>query len=675
MSEIIGCFKLDRRCSFVREEVQCLRANLTYIPEIPGNISGLSFSDNYLPHITSDTFMNISNPRKLTYLRLAYDHIKTIRNDSFESFTALNRLSLTGNHIEAKSIRCLLGVLCHLKLKLTLNSMGSSIRLSVTFSLMNNCAMDLLSIERNDLAIISRTFIRHADSVKVLYLDRNRIKQVHLSYMKRLEVLYLSYNELINIPNFCNENDSSVSMVPNIRFLSLRYNRVTEIRPESFKCLTSLEKLEISGNHLSVFPNDMLTYMPFINWLKISPNDGYSAHCEKYAFRSRSLSYLQFGTRGSVHFIFPSINDTFKYSPNLTYLSLFVFGMNELSASSLNGLFAPLQRLKNLTCFACGITLSPSVFIENMTELIKLDLAKNSIQAITDNSISSKRDLKYLIMNRNKIVQLSPTNLPLELLNQLDRIDFSRNPFLCDCQLKWFIEWLTTTDIDKIKHAKQYICAGPERHFGKSLFNVEFTYFECHPWHTLMWVSIIGSSSLLVILISVIVYHNRWNIKHLIHQHRMRRNYIQIEGNDYSYDAFVSYNHKDSDWVRDKLLPILETEYGYKLCIRDRDYVVGVDINDNIVQINKSKVIVLILSESFTKSGWCHFELNVALTKHIEDDFPVIVILLEEIRNMNTSMKTLIAKTTYLEWKNGAEDEDFFKNKLKRAMLDLCKPS
>ncbi|KAL4234331.1 hypothetical protein ACF0H5_005982 [Mactra antiquata] len=541
-----GCFKLDDRCFYFREDVRCLHANLTYIPEIPNNVSGLIFSDNYLPHVTSDTFTNISDPKKFTYLRLAYDHIKTIKNDSLESFTGLNYLSLTGNHIEATSLMYLLGVLCHVELKaVILNAMGSSIRSLQTFSLMDNCEIKELHMERNAFVYITRGIVQHIYNVKELNLRRNRIELFQLSYMKNLEILKLSYNELTNVPNFCMENKTSASMVPKIRELFINYNSITNINPKSFECLTSLKELRL----------------------------------------------------------------------------------------------------------------------DDKAELLKLALGENSLESINDHSISSKRYLKFLYLNSNKFSHLSQQTLPIEFLNQLDRIDFADNPFLCDCALEWFIEWLKTTDT-KIGQADSYICAGPDRLAGKSLFDVEFTYLECHPW---MWVIIIVLPSLSVILIiSVLVYRNRWNIKHFIYLYRMRRIYIQIKGENYLYDAFVASSKNDSDWVTGKLLPILETEYGYKLCIHERDFGTGAYINDYIVHnINNSKSVLLVLSETFVNSDWCNFVLKVALSKRVEEDFPVIVIILQEVGYKNISLKKLLKMSTNLEWKDGGAEEDLFWDKLK----------
>ena len=74
------------------------------------------------------------------------------------------------------------------------------------------------------------------------------------------------------------------------------------------------------------------------------------------------------------------------------------------------------------------------------------------------------------------------------------------------------------------------------------------------------------------------------------------------------YDAFVSYAHQDSDWVLDSLLKRLEEPSHSracgpcKLCIHQRDFVVGKPIIDNIIDsIAASRHTIIVLSNNFVK--------------------------------------------------------------------------
>ena len=74
------------------------------------------------------------------------------------------------------------------------------------------------------------------------------------------------------------------------------------------------------------------------------------------------------------------------------------------------------------------------------------------------------------------------------------------------------------------------------------------------------------------------------------------------------YDAFVSYAHQDSEWVLDSLLKRLEEPSSSracapcKLCIHQRDFVVGKPIIDNIIDsIAASRHTIIVLSKNFVQ--------------------------------------------------------------------------
>ena len=80
----------------------------------------------------------------------------------------------------------------------------------------------------------------------------------------------------------------------------------------------------------------------------------------------------------------------------------------------------------------------------------------------------------------------------------------------------------------------------------------------------------------------------------------------------------------------------------------------GRDIVDNVVDsIEHSRKTVLIVSNAFAVSQWCHFEMTMAQTKLFEDDRDnLILVLLEEIAdcNMNPRLQLQMQKKTYIEW-------------------------
>ena len=81
----------------------------------------------------------------------------------------------------------------------------------------------------------------------------------------------------------------------------------------------------------------------------------------------------------------------------------------------------------------------------------------------------------------------------------------------------------------------------------------------------------------------------------------------------------MSYHHQDSEWVRQELRPRLEdAEPRFRLCLHERDFVVGATVADNIcTAVDISRRMVLLLSRAFLQSHWCHEEFRQAHYKVI----------------------------------------------------------
>lgn len=81
---------------------------------------------------------------------------------------------------------------------------------------------------------------------------------------------------------------------------------------------------------------------------------------------------------------------------------------------------------------------------------------------------------------------------------------------------------------------------------------------------------------------------------------------------DFKYDVFISYSHKDEDWVVGTLLPTLENA-SLKVCIDFRDFEPGKPSRHNMRDACKQSVYtVLVMTPAWMASEWTSFESLLA---------------------------------------------------------------
>jgi tetratricopeptide (TPR) repeat protein len=82
----------------------------------------------------------------------------------------------------------------------------------------------------------------------------------------------------------------------------------------------------------------------------------------------------------------------------------------------------------------------------------------------------------------------------------------------------------------------------------------------------------------------------------------------------FKYDVFISYSHKDEEWVRNILLPTLEKQ-GLKVCIDYRDFIAGKPAIINMQDASEaSRHTVLVLTPKWVESEWTLYESILSRT-------------------------------------------------------------
>ncbi|KAM6442837.1 interleukin-1 receptor accessory protein isoform 2-T5 [Liasis olivaceus] len=113
----------------------------------------------------------------------------------------------------------------------------------------------------------------------------------------------------------------------------------------------------------------------------------------------------------------------------------------------------------------------------------------------------------------------------------------------------------------------------------------------------------LGATVMLVVILTV-VYHVYWLELVLFYRTHFGTDETILDGKE--YDIYVSYarNTEEEDFVLLTLRGVLENEYGYKLCIFDRDSLPGGIVTDETLSfIQRSRRLLVVLSPNYVLRG------------------------------------------------------------------------
>ena len=298
----------------------------------------------------------------------------------------------------------------------------------------------------------------------------------------------------------------------------------------------------------------------------------------------------------------------------------------------------------------------------NTTQLRNLTLCDNAIQSWDPEVFAPLRRLSKLNLSRNKIVSVNVA-LFSKLLS-LRLLALEGNTFVCNCDMFWFLEYIQNNGIYllRIGRKNKYTCASPKPLRGVPVLRAGLSPAHCISHTDLSATSLSVAVFLLVVIVFALVYRGRWYIRYYIFLIRSRRRrYVERADGSYVYDAFVAYNSHDRSWVTKQLLPRLETEGRYRLCLHQRDWPIGREISENIVEsIEASRKVIVVLSNNFAHSQWCRMELEMANHRRLGNwHNSLVLVLLETIspENQNATLRILLTTHTYLEWNERAQEK------------------
>ena len=311
-----------------------------------------------------------------------------------------------------------------------------------------------------------------------------------------------------------------------------------------------------------------------------------------------------------------------------------------------------------------------SEFIQGLSSLQELNLSNNQLEELPK-SITELMNLTSLDISNNQFEELPKS---ISELKNLTSLHISNNKFQCDCDTLWMTQWIIKQG-SPVKLSNQLVCSSGQ---GKGMLIYDLDLYNVGsnktvvqnrtidpPPSPVLKYSLISVSSVFAFTITVglVTYRYRRHIKILLCMKCGFHPWDKVKENPKlkDYDAFVSFCRKDKDWVFKTIMPKLEGEYGFHLCVHDRDFVPGAAITKNIMHaIDSSQRTILVLTPNFIKSVWCDLEFQAAHKRALKDrsNYLIVVVLREvDIKDLDEMLKLYMETRTYVT----AEDKWFWK--------------
>ncbi|XP_061173699.1 toll-like receptor 4 [Saccostrea echinata] len=351
----------------------------------------------------------------------------------------------------------------------------------------------------------------------------------------------------------------------------------------------------------------------------------------------------------------------------------------ELQRQSAEHVFDHLRGLKVLDLSYNWITLIHKDMFVFTSNIEQLYLSNNELESVTFD-LSAALKLRRIDLSFNKIIMLDSTSMRfLDAPRTKLSIQMSNNPLQCTCQSMKFLKWMKASLHKNFVNGENYTCIFTDenkielRHLDQIITSLKR---ECISFTTTI-VTVTIILLVTIILISfAIMYRYRWKLRYLYYAgKRSYKGYSRIlnSGREYQFDAFISY----ADIERAEFIPNLlklERENNFKFCIHIRDFIIGVNIAENITNaIHNSKRTVCFLSKAFLESEFCIYEAQMARMESIYRDGETTLFAVLVDRDLGAVLpqflKDVMREKTYLEYDKNIPEE--FWNAMTQALREM----
>lgn len=316
--------------------------------------------------------------------------------------------------------------------------------------------LEELNLGQNRISRIDSNAFEGLLNLRILYLDDNTLTAVPSSsfvFLSSLAELYLGIN------TFSTVGRGAFEHLKELNQLDLRSSSLNNISVDTFKGLNAVRVLDLSDNRLQRIPTVELSQLTRLESLVLGQND-------------------------------------FTIIPEGAF-----FGMTNLKRIDISG------SLKLTKVQSGAFATNPNL------ESIVLTANKGLVE-LQEGALSGLPHLKKVILRGNSLTTLAEGLFPWY---NLETLDLTENPIVCDCRLAWLRNLLASRNISQtLEHV---LCAAPERLREEPLKILSLELLGCSHMDSrrqaMVGVILVGIAALTTTLL-LISYKCRRQIRELI---------------------------------------------------------------------------------------------------------------------------------------------------------------